>query len=180
MPQKKKKDSEVTKAKPKKRGRPRKTEEIKEKREPVIEKQKVEKKIEIKEQKKEFFYAVGRRKSAVARIRYYQEGEGEIIINDKDYRKYFPYFEFQKIILGPFVLTNYQTKGKFLIKVKGGGKRGQAESVRHGLSRLLVKLSKDNRHILKKAGFLRRDARVKERKKYGLKRARRAPQWQKR
>lgn len=184
MPIKKKKktDTGLLKESIKKKGRPKKIKkEIeKEKKEVTIEKPKLEKTLEAKEQTKDYYYAVGRRKSAVARIRYYPEGNGEITINNKDYHQYFPYFEQQKIVLSPLVLLNQQNKGRFSIKVAGGGSKGQAESIRHGLAKLMVYLHPEGRVILKRAGFLMRDARVKERKKYGLKRARRAPQWQKR
>ncbi len=125
-------------------------------------------------------FAVGRRKSAIARVRYYKSGSGEIIVNNKDFRKYFPYFEFQNTILEPLILTNKQDSGKFTIKVGGGGQRGQAESIRLGISRILLQSDEHLRSILKTKKLLTRDSRVKERKKYGLKKARRAPQWQKR
>lgn len=124
--------------------------------------------------------AVGRRKSAIARVRYTEKGNGTFKVNGQEIGTYFPTFELQKIVRDPLELTQQSANAELSIKVHGGGKRGQAEAVRLGLSRLLVKLQPDLRVTLKKAGFLTRDPRVKERKKYGLKRARRAPQWQKR
>ncbi|MBI4090223.1 MAG: 30S ribosomal protein S9 [Candidatus Kerfeldbacteria bacterium] len=124
--------------------------------------------------------AVGRRKSAIARVRFTPKGSGSFLVNGQAVDGYFPTFELQKIVRGPLELTQPATTGDLSVKVNGGGKRGQAEAIRLGLSRLLVKLEPELRPTLKKAGFLTRDPRVKERKKYGLKRARRAPQWQKR
>lgn len=127
-----------------------------------------------------YIVAIGRRKSAVARIRYTAKGSGLFLVNGQDARVYFPTFEMQKIINDPFELVQHQRLGDLSIKVNGGGKHGQSEAVRLGISRLLVTILGDHRTPLKRAGFLTRDPRVKERKKYGLKRARRAPQWQKR
>ena len=187
MPIKKKKKTELkykiasTKEIVRKKQRAKKIKEVaEEKKEIKTEETKLEKVPEVNKQTKNYNYAVGRRKSAVARIRYYQEGNGEIIINGRDYHQYFPYFQWQNIILSPLVLLGHQNKGKFSIKVSGGGSKGQSESIRHGLAKLMVAMHPDSRVVLKRAGFLMRDARVKERKKYGLKRARRAPQWQKR
>jgi small subunit ribosomal protein S9 len=177
MKVKKKKDNTVLKTDvkfKKKRGRPRKIETLK-KREVIGEVAKLEKKI-----KRDYFYAVGRRKTSVARVRLYQNGSGKIIINKKDYQSYFPSLEFQKTVISPRVAVNPDKELDFVIKVSGGGKRGQAESIRHGLARALTVYNPEFRKTLKKLGYLTRDAREKERKKYGLKRARRAPQWQKR
>jgi small subunit ribosomal protein S9 len=107
-------------------------------------------------------------------------GGGEILINGKDFKEYFPTFYLQKIVLSPLELVKCLNKFKILVKVTGGGKSAQAEAVRHGIARALVIFNPDFRKKLKKAGFLKRDPRMKERKKPGLKRARRAPQWQKR
>ncbi|MDZ7798399.1 MAG: 30S ribosomal protein S9 [Patescibacteria group bacterium] len=131
--------------------------------------------------KRTYIFAVGRRKSAVARVRYYKKGKNEIIINQKDYKEHFVNLEFKNIIEKPLKVTgNLKKFGKFTIKVKGGGKRGQVEAISLGMSRILVTLEPKNRKLLKPEGLLKRDPRVKERKKYGLKRARRAPQWRKR
>ena len=140
---------------------------------------KVEKKI-IKKEKVDYVYAVGRRKQSVARVRYYYKGDGEIIVNTKDYKQYFPYFEHQKIIEGPLKLVDKFGKGKITVKVVGGGIKGQADSIKLGISRILLSIDEELRPLLRANKFLTRDPRVKERKKYGLKKARRAPQWAKR
>ncbi len=127
-----------------------------------------------------YVMAVGRRKSAIARVRYSEKGSGLFIVNRQDFSVYFPTFDMQKIVNDPFELLQYKRAGDISVKVVGGGKHGQSEAVRLGLSRLLVGINAEYRTPLKRAGFLTRDPRVKERKKYGLKRARRAPQWQKR
>lgn len=160
MPTKRKKPagkvkSESTLGIAKKRGRPKKTKQPKEeKMEVVAAVPKIEKEIEVKRKPTGYQFAIGRRKSSIARIHYNQAGHGEIIINGKDYHKYFPYFESQKIILSPLILAGYENKGSFNIKVEGGGKRGQAESIRHGLARLIVTLSSESRPLLKKSGVL--------------------------
>ncbi len=122
---------------------------------------------------------VGRRKTAVARVRYYKLGTGEIVVNNLPVEKYFGYFTWQELAKRPLTIANWQT-GRWSIKVHGGGIPAQAHAMAHGIARMLQTLDGDLRASLKKAGMLTRDARVKERKKYGLKRARRAPQWQKR
>lgn len=116
---------------------------------------------------------VGRRKRAVARVRM-TPGKGKIIINEQELD------HIDQVINQPLNLTGSENKFDFSIKVIGGGLTGQKEAIRHGIARALVKNDPDNRKILKNAGLLTRDAREKERKKPGLKRARRAPQWQKR
>lgn len=130
--------------------------------------------------KQDYLFAVGRRKSAVARVRYYKKGNPEIIVNNQPYTKYFPYFEFQKTVTDSLTALQHEQTGTISIRVAGGGKRGQAEAVRLGISRILVSIDPANRPLLKTHKFLTRDPRIKERKKYGLKKARRAPQWQKR
>ncbi len=127
-----------------------------------------------------YIFAVGRRKEAVARVRLFSNGKGEIVINNQTLIQYFPNFEHQFIILQPLKYSGLSDKFNFQIKVAGGGKSGQAEAVRHGISRSLIIADEKLRKTLKPHGFLSRDARVKERKKPGLKKARRAPQWQKR
>lgn len=129
--------------------------------------------------KRTYLYAVGRRKSAIARVRLHQTGDGAIMINGQAMNAYFPVFALQQTVNDPLQLTKVAF-GQITVKTHGGGKRGQAEAVRLGISRILEKMQPDLRTTLKRAGFLSRDPRVKERKKYGLKRARRAPQWQKR
>ena len=126
-----------------------------------------------------YFQAIGRRKTSSARIRFFVNGEKEIFINDKPFRVYFPTLELQGIVLAPLNIMSVD-KFRVLIKVNGGGIHSQAEAVRHGISRALVLVDQDSRKRLKKAGFLTRDSRMRERKKFGLKRARRAPQWRKR
>lgn len=127
----------------------------------------------------QYLYAVGRRKSAIARVRLFKRGDGTITVNGKPAAAYFPLPKLQAMVQAPMVLASLPT-GSVSVRVTGGGSRSQAESVRHGLARALLLLNADLRVPLKRAGFLTRDPRVKERKKYGLKRARRAPQWQKR
>ena len=128
---------------------------------------------------KPYFYGTGRRKSSVARVRLFP-GSGNITINGQDIDKYFGLETLKLIINQPFDVTD--TRGKFDIvaNVKGGGFSGQAGAIRHGLSRALLLADDSFRAPLKKAGFLTRDPRMKERKKYGLKAARRAPQFSKR
>lgn len=137
-------------------------------------------KIELPKKKKRYIYTRGGRKEATALVKLFPTGHGEILINGKDYKEYFPHFELQQIVEAPLKLIKQKDKLDLFIKIKGGGKRGQAEAIRHGISRALVAFNPIFRRPLKKVGFLTRDARVKERKKPGLKRARRAPQWQKR
>ena len=126
-----------------------------------------------------YFYGTGRRKSSVARVRVYA-GTGKITINDRDIDDYFGLETLKLIVRQPLVLT--ETEGQFDIvcTVSGGGATGQAGAIRHGLSRALLQFNEELRPALKKAGFLTRDPRMKERKKYGLKGARRAPQFSKR
>ena len=126
-----------------------------------------------------FYYGTGRRKSSVARVRVYP-GTGKITINERDIDDYFGLETLKLIVRQPMALT--ETLGKFDIvaKVAGGGFTGQAGAIRHGLSRALLQYDESLRPTLKKAGFLTRDPRMKERKKYGLKAARRASQFSKR
>ncbi len=130
--------------------------------------------------KKPYFYGTGRRKSSVARVRVYPNGTGKITINNRDIDSYFGLETLKLIVRQPLNAT--ETLGKFDIeaKVVGGGLTGQSGAIRHGLSRALLQANEEYRPILKKAGFLTRDPRMKERKKYGLKAARRAPQFSKR
>jgi small subunit ribosomal protein S9 len=130
--------------------------------------------------KRKYHYAVGRRKSAIAQVRIWEKGKGEVVINDKKMNDYLPDLLLQQIICAPLKLTGFDTKVDVTVVVRGGGKRGQAEAIRHGIARALQLIDLNLHKTLKVAGFLTRDARIKERKKPGLKRARRAPQWQKR
>ncbi len=123
-------------------------------------------------------HAVGRRKSAVARVRLVP-GEGKIVINKRDIDNYFGLETLKMTVRQPLELTKV-TQFNVMVNVKGGGLAGQAGAIRHGVSRALCKANPELRETLKKAGFLTRDPRMKERKKYGLKAARRAPQFSKR
>ena len=125
------------------------------------------------------YYGTGRRKSSVARV-YLVPGTGKITINKRDIDKYFGLDTLKVIVRQPLVATETSDKFDVLVNVKGGGYTGQAGAIRHGISRALLTVDGDYRPVLKKAGFLTRDPRMKERKKYGLKAARRAPQFSKR
>ena len=126
-----------------------------------------------------YFYGTGRRKSSVARVRVYA-GTGKIIINDREIDDYFGLETLKLIVRQPLALTDTAEKFDIICRVGGGGVTGQAGAIRHGLSRALLQFDENLRPALKKAGFLTRDQRMKERKKYGLKGARRAPQFSKR
>ncbi|MBQ8984061.1 MAG: 30S ribosomal protein S9 [Lachnospiraceae bacterium] len=125
------------------------------------------------------YYATGRRKSSVARV-YLVPGSGKITINKRDMDDYFGLETLKLIVNQPFEATSTQGKFDVIVTVKGGGFTGQAGAIRHGIARALCVADADYRPALKKAGFLTRDPRMKERKKYGLKAARRAPQFSKR
>ena len=126
-----------------------------------------------------YFYGTGRRKKSVARVRVYP-GTGKIIINDREIDNYFGLETLKLIVRQPLALTETAEKFDVICKVQGGGVTGQAGAIRHGLSRALLQYDENLRPLLKKEGFLTRDPRMKERKKYGLKGARRAPQFSKR
>ena len=132
------------------------------------------------ESKKKYYYGTGRRKSSVARVRVYENGTGSIIINGREIDNYFGLDTLKLIVNQPLVTTDLQGKVDVVVTVAGGGVSGQAGAIRHGISRALVLLNPEYRATLKAAGFLTRDPRMKERKKYGLKAARRAPQFSKR
>jgi small subunit ribosomal protein S9 len=125
------------------------------------------------------YQAVGRRKSSIARVRLVP-GEGKITINRRDIDQYFGLETLKIIVRQPLTLTETGSRFDVLINVRGGGTTGQAGAIRHGIARALLKTDAELRDSLKKAGFLTRDPRMKERKKYGLKAARRAPQFSKR
>ena len=131
------------------------------------------------ESKKPYFYGTGRRKHSVARVRVYQ-GTGKITINGRDIDDYFALETLKLIVRQPLTLTNTVENFDIVCTVAGGGVTGQAGAIRHGISRALLQFNAELRPELKKAGFLTRDPRMKERKKYGLKAARRAPQFSKR
>ena len=125
------------------------------------------------------YYGTGRRKSSVARV-YLVPGTGKITINKRDIDEYLGLETLKVVVRQPLVATDNVDKFDVLVNVKGGGYTGQAGAIRHGISRALLTVDNDFRPVLKKAGFLTRDPRMKERKKYGLKAARRAPQFSKR
>ena len=125
------------------------------------------------------YYGTGRRKKSIARV-YLVPGTGKVTINKKDMDEYFGLETLKLIVRQPLVLTETAEKYDVLVNVRGGGFTGQAGAIRHGISRALLNVDADYRPALKKAGFLTRDPRMKERKKYGLKAARRAPQFSKR
>lgn len=122
---------------------------------------------------------LGRRKSATARVRLVSDAK-ELMVNGQPFSQYFPTFTLQQRVLAPLQLTSQQDAFGITVRVRGGGKRGQADAVRLGVARALLLVNPAWRKQLKDAGMLTRDARVKERKKFGLKRARRAPQFSKR
>jgi len=133
-----------------------------------------------KRKKEKYFEAVGRRKTATSGVRIFTQGKKEILVNEKPYEKYFSLPFLQRIIEEPLKEINCLGKFRISVKVKGGGLSAQAGAIRLGIARALVKLNPYFKKRLRKAGFLTRDARIRERKKPGLKRARRAPQWSKR
>jgi len=126
-----------------------------------------------------YFEAKGGRKTAVARVRLSAKKSG-VLINNKDYKDYFRDAHLQKEVMKPFEVMNLESQFGVEVHVSGGGINGQAEAVRHGISRALILINPEFRKRLSKAGFLTRDNRMVERKKYGLRKARRAPQWAKR
>jgi len=125
------------------------------------------------------YYGTGRRKSAVARVRLVP-GSGKITINKRDFVEYIPSPAVRLDVLQPLNLTNTLSSYDVLVNVNGGGKSGQSGAIRHGIARALLEVNPDFRSVLKKAGLLTRDPRAKERKKYGLKKARKSPQFSKR
>jgi small subunit ribosomal protein S9 len=133
----------------------------------------------LMQRKGRYFYADGKRKTSVARVRLYENGKGDIIINNKPIDDYFFGILIGKI-RSPLKLADAQKLFDVIVMVTGGGISSQADAVRHGISKALLQYDPELRQSMKKAGFLTRDSRVKERKKFGLHRARRAPQWAKR
>ena len=132
------------------------------------------------ESKNKYFYGTGRRKSSVARVRVYENGTGSITINGRDIDDYFGLDTLKLVVNQPLVTTAMVGKVDIVVTVAGDGVSGQAGAIRHGISRALLNVNAELRPTLKAAGFLTRDPRMKERKKYGLKAARRAPQFSKR
>jgi len=133
----------------------------------------------VTQEQQHYYYATGRRKTAVARVRLYMD-TGPIIVNGRPMEEFFPWDTWQQSVTEPFQVTNTTGQFRVVAKLNGGGVRGQADALRHGISRALEVADPSLRQPLKKAGLLTRDAREKERKKYGLKRARKAPQYTKR
>jgi small subunit ribosomal protein S9 len=127
-----------------------------------------------------YFEAIGRRKTAVARVRLYTRGDKEFLVNNKPYQQYFPLAEDQQTAVSSMAKMKCLDKFRVTVIVKGGGRHAQAEAIRHGTARVLVDFNQNFRKRLRKAGYLTRDPRMRERKKFGLRRARRAPQWAKR
>ncbi len=139
--------------------------------------------VTLKElEKNEYVRAIGRRKTATAQVRLYKAAKTEITINDKKASDYFPTDELMSVVLGPFLKSEDHGVGhyKITVIVSGGGVRSQAESIRLGITRCLVKLSGELRPVFKPLGFLKRDPRIKERKKFGHRKARKKEQWKKR
>ncbi len=174
----KKEIKKVASSATRRRGRVKKTEKVKK-----IASKKAKKEVKIKPsitQPDKYWETVGRRKTAVARVRLLTRGEKTILINSKPYNIYFSNLELQQIIQAP--LQKMKCADKFHVSaiIKGGGLHAQAEALRHGISRALTLFNPDFRKRLKRAGYLTRDSRMRERKKFGLKRARKAPQWAKR
>ncbi len=124
--------------------------------------------------------AIGRRKTSTARVRLIPSAKESFEINGKDAKVYFPTEELTQIIHDAFAKTKLQGKFDVTVKISGGGSHSQAEAVRHGIARALVIIDEEHRTVVKSAGFLKRDPRAKERRKFGLKKARKAPQWSKR
>lgn len=134
--------------------------------------------------KKSYLYATGRRKTSTARVRFIQiehstHPEGSVVVNEKDISAFFP-AAYVDVIKKPIELVAQKLGGYFSVKVNGGGAHSQAQAIRHGIARILVQINADWKAILKTRNFITRDSRMKERKKPGLRRARRSPQWSKR
>lgn len=132
------------------------------------------------EKKRQYHFGLGKRKMAIVRVRLYEDGSGQAQINGQKIKDYLQTAVLVENALSPLVVAGIKASVDIEATASGGGKAAQSDAVRHGISRALLLLSPELRSALKHAGFLRRDARIKERKKPGLKRARRAPQWQKR
>lgn len=144
-----------------------------------MDKKLLKKEKKTKEEKERYFEAIGRRKTAVARVRLYAKKK-DIVVNDKDYREYFPILRLQKIAFASLEKMKIADKLGAVVKAKGSGLSAQAEAIRLGIARALAKFNPDFKKQLRRAGHLTRDARAVERKKYGFKKARRATQWRKR
>jgi small subunit ribosomal protein S9 len=136
--------------------------------------------MDTKKTTKQYIEATGRRKTSSARVRLYEGSKNSFLVNEKDIKQYFPTRELEKIVRDAIELVNSDEKYEVSIKVSGGGIHSQAEAVRHGIARALVKKDENLKTDLKKEGMLKRDGRSKERRKFGLKKARKSPQWSKR
>ena len=145
-----------------------------------IEKKEVKKVEEKVETTKKYYESQGKRKTSVARVRIWPEGKGEFVINKKPLKKYFPNLVLQETAWASLKKMGLEDTFKVSVIVKGGGLFSQAEAVRHGIARALVDFNSEFRKKFKKEGYLTRDPRMRERKKFGLKRARKAPRWSKR
>ena len=132
------------------------------------------------ESQQEYYYGTGKRKSAIAKVRLYLDDGGQIIVNGKTMEEFFNWSPWQLEITEPFRATDTVNRFRVVARVLGGGVHGQAQAIRHGISRALVVYDESMKPTLRHAGFITRDSRIKESKKYGLKRARRAPQYTKR
>ena len=134
----------------------------------------------VQETQSSYFYGTGKRKTAIARVRLYSDDPGPVIVNGKPMEEYFNWSHWQTTINEPFAITETNNKFRVVAKVTGGGVNAQAEAIRHGIARALVVFDESLKTPLRRQGLITRDSRIKESKKYGLKRARRAPQYTKR
>lgn len=134
----------------------------------------------VQESAGNYFYGTGKRKTAIARVRLYSDDPGLVIVNGKPMEEYFNWSPWQKAISEPFSVTETKDKFRVVAKVTGGGVNAQAEAIRHGIARALIVFDAELKATLRRHGLITRDSRIKESKKYGLKRARRAPQYTKR
>jgi len=151
------------------------------KKKPVAVKREAKKKAKKEEEKiSKFFEGLGRRKTATARVRILVQGEKTNLVNGKPLEIYFPTNELRETVLSPFKKMECLEQFGLSVRVRGGGISSQAEAVRHGIAKALVLFDPEMRKRMKKTGYLTRDPRMRERKKFGLKRARKAPQWAKR
>ncbi len=132
------------------------------------------------ETQQEYYYGTGKRKCAIAKVRLYLDDGGPVLVNSKPMEEYFNWRPWQIIIAEPFQVTETNSQFRVVAQVQGGGVRGQAEAIRHGIARALVVYDENFKAPLRRHGLITRDSRIKESKKYGLKRARRAPQYTKR
>jgi small subunit ribosomal protein S9 len=128
----------------------------------------------------EYFYGTGKRKTAIARVRLYEDANGPILVNGKPLEEYFNWEPWQVTVKEPFSATGTNNRFRVIVRVLGGGVNAQAEAIRHGIARALVAHNEALKPVLRSHGLMTRDSRIKESKKYGLKRARRAPQYTKR